>query len=228
MTKMRKSRLSQHKQTRLIEHFVAGTTARVAGSLVGVNKTTAAYYFHRLREIVALSCYTKEGGGKDGEDLPVLMQIDQDYFGPKTKYKDCRGNTRKIPVFGLLKTDDQIHILIPEDLVDQELSGYMTFNGGAMPDATIYYVGESLPNIVDVKDFHEHRTRYPHDEGSKHYKIADFESFWSHAKRHMERFNGVRQEHLHVFLKECEWRYNYPEPLDQYNLLKKWVKKYMG
>lgn len=49
---MRKSRLSTAKQNRLIEHFVAGTTARTAAVLVGVNKTTAAYYFHRLRELI--------------------------------------------------------------------------------------------------------------------------------------------------------------------------------
>ncbi|MBU4191089.1 MAG: IS1595 family transposase, partial [Pseudodesulfovibrio sp.] len=33
---MRKSRLSKDKQLRLIEHFVAGTTARCAADLVGV------------------------------------------------------------------------------------------------------------------------------------------------------------------------------------------------
>lgn len=49
---MRKSRLSAAKQARLIEHFVAGTTARTAAALVGVNKNSAAYYFHRLRELV--------------------------------------------------------------------------------------------------------------------------------------------------------------------------------
>ena len=49
---MRRSRLSSYKQAKLIEHFVAGTTARTAASLVGVNKTTAAYYFHRLRELI--------------------------------------------------------------------------------------------------------------------------------------------------------------------------------
>ena len=42
---MRKSRLSKVKQDRLIEHFVAGTTARCAAALVGVNRKTAAYYF---------------------------------------------------------------------------------------------------------------------------------------------------------------------------------------
>ena len=35
---MRKSRLSQHKQNKLIELFVAGVTARIAAQLVGVNK----------------------------------------------------------------------------------------------------------------------------------------------------------------------------------------------
>ncbi len=53
MIVIRKSRLSRHKQNRLVEHFVAGTTARCAASLVGVNFKTSAYYFHRLREIVA-------------------------------------------------------------------------------------------------------------------------------------------------------------------------------
>lgn len=49
---MRKSRLSWYKQTRLIELFVTGSTARTAASLVGVNKTTASYYFHRLRLLI--------------------------------------------------------------------------------------------------------------------------------------------------------------------------------
>ena len=40
-----------------IVHFVAGTTARCAAALVGVNRKTAAYYFHRLREII---CYHLE------------------------------------------------------------------------------------------------------------------------------------------------------------------------
>ena len=50
---MRRSRLSWSIQQRLIEHFVSGSTARTAASLVGVNKSTAAFYFHRLREIIA-------------------------------------------------------------------------------------------------------------------------------------------------------------------------------
>ena len=57
---MRKSRLSQGKQDRLIEHFVSGSTARTAAALVGVNRNTAAYYFQPARvqapEIFATLC----------------------------------------------------------------------------------------------------------------------------------------------------------------------------
>ena len=50
---MRKSRLSQQKQARLVEHFIAGTTARCASELIGINRNTAAYYYQRLRELIA-------------------------------------------------------------------------------------------------------------------------------------------------------------------------------
>lgn len=49
---MRKSRLSQHKQNKLIELFVVGMTAQTATELLNVNKTTSSYYFHRLRLLI--------------------------------------------------------------------------------------------------------------------------------------------------------------------------------
>jgi transposase len=43
---MRKGSLSHYKQDRLIEHFVAGTMARMTASLCGVNRKTSAVYYH--------------------------------------------------------------------------------------------------------------------------------------------------------------------------------------
>jgi len=54
MDGMRKSRLSPYKQHHLIEHFVAGTTARTAASLCGVNRKTSAFFFLRLRGVIAI------------------------------------------------------------------------------------------------------------------------------------------------------------------------------
>ena len=66
MGHMRKSRLSQHKQGRLIEHFVAGTTARTAASLRGVH----GLHLHPVYE---------EGpphyGAKAGNERTSLLQV---------------------------------------------------------------------------------------------------------------------------------------------------------
>ncbi len=49
---MRKSKLSWYKQNRLIELFVADSTARIAARIASVNKPTASYYFHKLRMLI--------------------------------------------------------------------------------------------------------------------------------------------------------------------------------
>ena len=93
---MRKSRLSQYKQNKLIELFVAGVTARTAAELVGVNKNTAAYYFHRLRLLIYQNSPHLEMF--DGE-----VEADESYFGGQRKGKRGRGAAGKVAVFGLLK-----------------------------------------------------------------------------------------------------------------------------
>ena len=100
---LRKSRLSWSKQLRLIEHFVSGSTARCASRLVGVNKSTGAYYFHRLREIIALELEAEADDVFDGK-----IEVDESYFGGRRKGKRGRGSAGKIPVFGLLKRGGKV------------------------------------------------------------------------------------------------------------------------
>ena len=96
---MRKSRLSLYKQYKLIELFVAEVTARTAAELVGVNKSTAAYYFHRLRLLIFQNSPHLEKF--DGE-----IEVDESYFDEHRKGKRGRGATGKVAVFGLLKRND--------------------------------------------------------------------------------------------------------------------------
>jgi transposase-like protein len=39
--------------------------------------------------------------------------------------------------------------------------------------------------------------------------INGIENFWNQAKRHLRRCNGIPRQHFHLFLKECEWRFNH-------------------
>jgi transposase len=105
MVSMRKSRLSVYKQDRLIEHFVSGSTARTAASLVGVNKSTAAYFYHRLREIIVLEIeqesktpvfgLLKRGGRvytkiiPDASSATLMPIIERKVIPDRIVYSDC-------------------------------------------------------------------------------------------------------------------------------------------
>ncbi len=116
MGSMRKSRLSQYKQGRLVEHFVAGTTARTAASLCGVNRKTAALYFLRLREIIAYELEAETANMLGGE-----IEVDESYFGGKRKGKRGRGAAGKIPVFGILKRGGKVYTKIIPDAASATL-----------------------------------------------------------------------------------------------------------
>ncbi len=105
---MGKSRLSRCKQSRLIELFVAGTTARTAASLVGINEITTGYYFHRLRQVIY--DYSEHLELLDGE-----IEADESYFGGRRKGKGGRGAVDKVPVFGLLKCNGKVFTVIISD-----------------------------------------------------------------------------------------------------------------
>ena len=107
---MRKSRLSRSKQARLREHFVAGTTARCAAALIGINSKTAIYYFHRLRILISDQLEQEEDIAFGGE-----IEVDESFFGGKRKGQRGQGAAGKVPVFGLLKRGGKVYTKIIAD-----------------------------------------------------------------------------------------------------------------
>ena len=93
-----------------MEHFVSGSTARCAARLIGVNKSTSAYYYQRLREIIAHHIEQELHEVFDGE-----IELDESYFGGKRKGKRGRGASGKVPVFGLLKRNGKVYTKIISD-----------------------------------------------------------------------------------------------------------------
>jgi transposase len=211
---MRKSRLSSGKQAKLVEHFVAGTTARTAARLVRVNKTTAAYYYHRLRELIYRAM-------ADTTPFAGEIEVDESYFGGRRKGKRGRGAVGKVPVFGLLKRGGKVYAVVIADAKATTLLPILRQR--IVPDSIVY--SDSLPsyNALDVSGFRHLRINHAQlfAHGKNH--INGIENFWNQAKRHLRKFNGVPKEHFPLFLKECEWRFNNPNPQTQLKQLNQWV-----
>jgi hypothetical protein len=47
--------------------------------------------------------------------------------------------------------------------------------------------------------------------------------FWNQAKRVLRKYNGIPKETFPLFLKECEFRFNYGTPKQQLKILKEWA-----
>ena len=220
MVSMRKSRLSVYKQDRLVEHFVSGSTARTAAALVGVNKSTAAYFYYRLREIIVLEIEQENHEVFDGE-----IEVDESYFGGRRKGKRDRGAAGKVPVFGLLKRKGRVYTKIIPDASSATLLPIIQQK--VVPDSIVYSGFGRGYNVLDVSDFKHFRINHSKLFADKKNHINGIESFWNQAKRHMRKFNGVPKEHFGLFLKECEWRFNNSDPSAQLTQLRQWVRQYL-
>ena len=200
----------------MIEHFVAGTTARTAAALVGVNKTTAAYYFHRLRELIYAAI-------DDATPFNGEVEVDESYFGGKRKGKRGRGAAGKVPVFGILKRGGKVYTKVIPNVKTDTLMGIMEHK--IVPDSIVYSDSLGSYNALDVSDFRHYRINHSELFADRQNHINGIENFWNQAKRHLRRFNGIPRQHFPLYLKECEWRFNNSDPKEQLRQLKQLVKE---
>ena len=210
----RTSRLTPRQQGKLIEHFVLGATARATSQVVDVNVKTATAFFMRLRQLIA--------SNRPSYELSGEVEADESYFGSVRKGKRGRGAAGKVAVFGLLKRGGKVHTAIIANAKTETLLPIIHENG--TPDSIMYTDYFRGYNTLDVSDFHHRRVNHSKlfAKGKNH--INGIENFWNQAKRHMRKFNGIKPENFHWFLKECEWRFNGGNHQQLLKQLKYWYK----
>jgi transposase len=214
---MRKGRISKNKQMKLREHFVAGTTARTPARLAGVNKTSAAYDYHRLRELIYRAV-------ADTAPFAGEIEVDESYFGGHRKGKRGRGAAGKRPVFGLLKRGGKVYAVVIANAKATTLPPILKER--IVPDSIVYR--DSLPsyNALAVAGFRHLRINHSKLFAAGQNHINGIENFWNQAKRHLRKFNGVPKAHFPLCLKEGEWRFNNPNPQIQLKQLNQWVHQF--
>ena len=214
---MRKSRLSQYKQNKLIELFVAGVTARTAAELVNVNKSTAAYYFHRLRLLIYQNSSHLEMF--DGE-----VEADESYFGGHRKGKRGRGAAGKTAVFGLLKRNDKVYtVAVPNT---QTATLLPIIREQVTPDSIVYTDCYKGYDVLDVSGFIHHRINHSKEFADRQNHINGIGNFWNQVKRVLRKYNGIDRKSFPLFLKECEFRFNFGTPSRQLKILRDWCGIY--
>jgi transposase len=189
----RTSRLSEAKQQELLKLFVAGATARRAASLIAIQPNTAAQFYLRLRHLIASKLINFEM--LDGE-----IEVDESYFGGIRKGQRGRGAAGKVVVFELLKRNGKVHTVVVPDASSSSLLPIIYEK--VRPDSVVYSDHWRAYNALDVSDFHHVRINHSTDFAKGRNHINGIENFWSQAKRHLRKFNGIKKDHFTLFLKK--------------------------
>ena len=91
-----------------------------------------------------------------------------------------------------------------------------------VPDSVVYTDSYYSYNALNVTDFHHHRINHSTDFGKGKNHINGIENFWNQAKRVLKKYNGINRDSFSLFLKECEFRFNYGTPKQQLKTLRQW------
>lgn len=214
--KLTRCKLSKKKQYRLLEFFVLEVTARSAADLLGIQPNTAALFYHKIRQVIAAQLEQQAEEIFGGE-----IELDESYFGGARKGKRGRGAAGKVVVFGLLKRSGKVYTKVIQDTKTNTLMPII--RNKIAPDSIVYTDSYHSYNALDVSEFHHFRINHStHFAEEKINHINGIENFWNQAKRVLRKYNGIPKQNFHLFLKECEFRFNFGTPKQQLAILRKW------
>ena len=194
---------------------MAGTPARASAELAGVNRNTARLFYHRMRELIAQRL--EQTSPFQGEVAAAAIN------SPGVEGNgDQRRPMASAPMFGLIERDGKVHTVLLRD--QRPDSGPPAAGAGLRLDAIVYTDSHLEHGALDVSGMRHQRVAGSKRSPRGRPQLDSVESFWSQAKRHLHRYNGIPRRHFHLFLKECEWRFNYGSPTQLLKVLKTWVK----
>ncbi|MCK5556488.1 MAG: IS1595 family transposase, partial [Alphaproteobacteria bacterium] len=197
-------KLTNYQQLRLLEYFVAGTPARTAADLVCVHRNSAIRFFHKLRGEIAIKQQNRAA------QFCGEIEVDESYFGGRRKGKRGRGAAGKVIVFGLLKRGGKVYTVSVSNVQRKTLLPLIRRK--IRPDSIVYTDGHTAYNALDVSEFTHFRINHSREFVHNRNHINGIENFWSQAKRHLRKYNGIPKQNFELFLKECEWRFNEGSP----------------
>lgn len=214
--KINRCKLDKNTQRKLVEFFVVEVTARTAANLLDIQPNTAALFYRKIREIIMYHLDQTADDIFEGE-----AELDESYFGGTRKGKRGRGAGGKVAVFGILKRGGMVYVKVVPDTKSDTLMPVITRK--VAPDSVVYTDSYRSYNVLDVNYFYHERINHSKDFAKGRNHINGVENFWNQAKRILRKYNGIDRNAFPLFIKECEFRFNYGSPKQQLEILLDWT-----
>ena len=208
-------KLRKKVQKELLRFFVLEVTARSAADILGIHPNSAALFYRKVRQVISYRLALAADEVFDGS-----VELDESYFGGRRKGKRGRGAAGKVVVFGILKRHDKVYTVVVDNAKSETLMPVITRK--IMPDSIVYTDCLSSYDTLDVSGFSHHRINHSKVFADRQNHINGIENFWNQAKRVLRKYNGIDRKFFPLFLKECEFRFNFGTPSRQLKILRDW------
>ena len=190
-------------------------TARSASNLLSINPNSAALFYRKIRQVINHDLSHQAHEIFDGQ-----VELDESYFGGVRKGKRGRGASGKIAVFGVLKRGAKVFTVVVDDTKSNTLLPIIAKK--VAPDSVIYTDSYKSYNALDVSDFYHERINHSERFAKGKNHINGIENFWNQSKRVLRKYYGIDRKNFLLFLKECEFRFNYGTPKNLLKMLNFW------
>lgn len=196
------SKISERKTRQIIRYFAHDLTASKTAEITGLTHRSVTMIYLKIRQRIALEAERASPFGG-------VVEVDESYFGARrVRGKRGRGASGKTIVFGIFKRNGSVYTEIVPDCRKKTLQAII--RGRIAPQTVIHTDGwRGYDGLVDVGYSKHFRVNHSANEfalGTNH--VNGIESFWSFAKRRMQKFNGLPAHTFYLHLKECEYRFN--------------------
>ena len=196
------SKISERKTRQIIRYFAHDLTASKTAEIVGLTRRTVTLIYLKIRQRIAAEAERASPFGG-------VVEVDESYFGARrVRGKRGRGAAGKTIVFGIFKRNGSVYTEIVPDCRKKTLLAII--RGRIAPETVIHTdAWRGYDGLVDVGYSKHFRVNHSANEfalGSNH--VNGIESFWSFAKRRLQKFNGLPAHTFYLHLKECEYRFN--------------------
>ena len=160
---------------------------------------------------------------KNAVEFSGEIEVDESYFGGTRKGKRGRGAAGKVAVFGLYKRNGYVYAVSVDNTKSSTLVPII--NKHIQPDSIVYTDQYKSYDVLDTSQFHHRRVNHSKEFVRNANHINGIENFWRQAKRTLSRYNGIPRRHFGLYLKECEWRFNFRPVTRLRETLYNWVKE---
>ena len=197
------SKIKKYKMKKILRCFCEDIPAIKTASLLALNRKTIDRYYNIFREKILRASI------REMEVISGEIEVDESYFGAKrVRGKRGRGAAGKTPVFGLLKRNGKVFVSVVKNCSKEEILPII--QGHVLEGSTVHSDGWKAYDGLILNGYNHYRVHHSKDEfarGKSH--VNGIESFWSFAKRRLAKFNGIASHRFNLYLKECEFRFNY-------------------